>query len=556
MKKTFHNTLLILIPVLIFVSCRQATSDLDYLSQAEALSMFSPDEALLKLDSIKNLEQLDADSYMRYILTRTEAKFRQEQDITNDTLIFRVKEYFNKNKDILKNAKANFYTGLIYYFNDEIDKALENFITAKELALQTNDTLLIGRSYNNIAYMYYEVDIFDSAIINYEKALKYYYKCDNNAEFILPALRYIGDSHRESKNYQQAESYFKKGLEVYNETNIEYFDVYFKHYLGALYTSMNRNEEAYYLIKEIIPLTDNATDSLVAYMNLAQIFTNVNKLDSADYYINLTHKRLNDIKDKYSIRYTVHNLSCYYKRQKDYKKALYYSEIEKEATRLIEEEREAQKIYAVNLKRHVENKQKELEAAQKHHTQIFACILVVLLIIIAAAIYGFITIRKHFDVRMKSIKAMRLHYEHRVRHLMQLQNSYSDMIEGIMDVENELILLEIGGHSPTEKSTRARIFTKNLHNKTNEQLIKWAKDFLKIQPFGEKISAQLHDDGILFLTLCAYGYSDEEIAIIAEMPEEDVKPLKMEMKKMLEQQGLNEKDIEDMISGEDIFSSL
>jgi len=558
MKHLLYKTFLTFIIITVVCSCAKKTPPLQLLEQAQQLSMFYPEEALAKLDSIEKPEELDTDSYMQFILTRTEAHFRiDRENLKNDTLIYKAQKYFTENKNLEKAALASLYSGLLaYHHEDKIDKALNSFFMAKDYAAHIKDTLLITRCLNNIAYMYYEANILDSAAVYYEKTLDYLYQFDSPDDFKLITLRFMGNTQRRLKNYEASETYFKDGIEIFNNTNSDYYDILLKHDLGILYIEMDKISDAYPLIKEVIPSIDNITDSLIAFTNMASIFHIENQLDSSNYYINLVETKVNESKNKELLSYAYFHLAKHYKKIKDFQTALYYSELEAKVDRIIAEEKQAQKIYEVNFKRYMERKQQEFDSIAKQQTIIMIVSLVLITAIIGGAVYGFLYIRRHFNRRLQEIDSLRMYYKQSIQNLMQLHSSYSDMIGGMKLIESEVKVLESQNFSQIEISEKTKTLRNDLHNKTNEQLIRWAKDFLKIQPSGEEISAQLHDDGILFLTLCAYGYSDQEIAVIAEMPEEDVKPIKMEMKKMLEEQGLGEKDIEDMLYGQDIFKGL
>lgn len=87
----------------LFISCTDRNiSSVNLLTQARDIIEVDPITSLALLDSISCPECMDRDSYMLYIVTRVQAKYKTYQDITADTLIFQAQRYFEKKNDTEK----------------------------------------------------------------------------------------------------------------------------------------------------------------------------------------------------------------------------------------------------------------------------------------------------------------------------------------------------------------------------------------------------------------------------------------------------------------------
>jgi hypothetical protein len=74
----------------------------------------SPDTAAMYLDSILMPEKfLKKDKYMEYLVTKVQAKYKNYDDIKDDTNIFETKKYFDKKAQ--KSRKRMLHSILFYF---------------------------------------------------------------------------------------------------------------------------------------------------------------------------------------------------------------------------------------------------------------------------------------------------------------------------------------------------------------------------------------------------------------------------------------------------------
>lgn len=113
------------------------------LEAAEQLADSRPDSALQLIDSIiypeKSFREKD---YMRYCVTRVQARYKNHLPVHEDTLIFRVREYFTKHSnDPVKTTLACFYSGCVYREQGNKEQASNHYKDAETYAgISQNDS--------------------------------------------------------------------------------------------------------------------------------------------------------------------------------------------------------------------------------------------------------------------------------------------------------------------------------------------------------------------------------------------------------------------------------
>ena len=120
-----------LIP-LFFVACDNINTA-QILSNAESIVKQYPDSALRLLDSIPLPSLLNERESNLYTLLKIQSSDLSYQDITADTAIFGVKNYYIQNNNIHRAAQASFYSGRVRHEQQDYKQAMEEY-------LQANDT--------------------------------------------------------------------------------------------------------------------------------------------------------------------------------------------------------------------------------------------------------------------------------------------------------------------------------------------------------------------------------------------------------------------------------
>ena len=105
------NKALFILSFILLLLCSRHNDAERLLSQAQAVMETSPDTAAMYLDSILMPEKfLNKDKYMEYIVTNVQTKYKNYDNIKEDTNIFITKTYFDKTR---KNSQMNMYAHLL-----------------------------------------------------------------------------------------------------------------------------------------------------------------------------------------------------------------------------------------------------------------------------------------------------------------------------------------------------------------------------------------------------------------------------------------------------------
>ncbi|PXV62248.1 tetratricopeptide repeat protein [Dysgonomonas alginatilytica] len=405
--KTLTNFLILLF-VCLFISCKKNDASVGLLRQAQDIADSKPDDALVLLDSIQNPESMGTDNYMQYIVARVQAKQRAKQDITNDTLIFEAKQYFEKKKNIEQSALAYYYAGRIYYAKDISDKALKCFLQAESYAEKSNKNALAGKSLHVIGRLYYEQGIIDTALVIYKKALNYYNKEkeENTDVYKAQVITAIGASYDEIGNIDSSYVYFKKGLAEAERLGNDKLTASLSNNLGYTYFLMKDYDKAqHYLNSALIQASDTVLLSKI-YINLSFLYDTKNQPDSAKYYMNLGQERLLDIKNNYTLRDLYSYLVDVLKKAGDYKQALHYKEQEDSIKEVIA--KNERPLSLMNADKNFYLAQKDKEVNKLRTTSCLSIwvgvILVVLAVIIVAILFYRVNKKDKEEIRLQEEK--------------------------------------------------------------------------------------------------------------------------------------------------------
>lgn len=342
----FRITNFLLLSILLY-SCQENNHSSALLIQAQKLAENNPIEALVLLDSIST-QEMDKDSYMQYIVTRVQAKYKNNQSIAEDTLIFDARNFFETKGNPAQSALAHFYSGGVYYQKNKIGESLKSYMKADYYANLSKDTILSARSLNNIGYLYYEQDVMDSAIFHYRLALDSYNKVKNTDSLIMQTIHSIGTAFYSNYDLDSSYFYLHKGLDLAKlEDNQKYQSIFTKN-LGIIDRVRGNYKEATTRLHSSLGRTSFPVDSLRIYFNLAKLYNSTEQLDSARFYTDLLKNRLSEISDKEIIKGTYNSLLEYNKQIGNYIDALRYAELELKLAETIKAENRLQELFGAD----------------------------------------------------------------------------------------------------------------------------------------------------------------------------------------------------------------
>lgn len=182
----------------------------------ESYIMERPDSALAVLESIDRSDLRTARTKAHHALLHAMALDKNYIDVTEDSLAKVATEYYMKHGPKRNYARALYYLGLSYYYNEEYDKAILEYSKAEKVA-EKCDSLYLGMIYSAKSYTYnHNYNSLQEAYYA-QKAYETFSKL-NRSSYIRASLYRLGVSYHNNDEYENA-------LNVYNKVIDESTDV-------------------------------------------------------------------------------------------------------------------------------------------------------------------------------------------------------------------------------------------------------------------------------------------------------------------------------------------
>ena len=269
-----------LFSIAIILLCAISCSVIDShktLRDVESYIMEHPDSALSVLESMNREDLVINKNKAHHALLHAMALDKNYIDVTDDSIAMVAVDYYQKRGTKSKRARALYYLGKSYYYNQEYDKAILEFSKAEKIA-QDCDSLYLGmiktakagvynKTYNSIEELKYTkeaLEIFNAIgqetysrsmtyslgvayynVDQYEKALDVYNYILNSSSkvdyFYIKSVVSCAHSMIEldDVDYNVVDSLFRSAKYVYNA---ELSDEDYWAWAYTLYRIGNRNE--------------------------------------------------------------------------------------------------------------------------------------------------------------------------------------------------------------------------------------------------------------------------------------------------------------------------
>ena len=170
--------------VVLFAECSQKSPDKTALMQIDSLLLKNDYTEALKEISTIDPASLDEEGRALYALLLTEAKYKNYDPITSDSLISQAVRYYRGSNDREKATRSLLYQGCVYEVLGDPEKAVDCYHEAEDLSLN-NDTNSLAYSKLRLGVLYQNQVIGSNTI-----ALQKYKEA-------LPLYQALGDKHYE-----------------------------------------------------------------------------------------------------------------------------------------------------------------------------------------------------------------------------------------------------------------------------------------------------------------------------------------------------------------------
>ena len=377
-------------------SCQNRYSNARILAKAENLKNTNPDSVLILLEKIKTPANLNKKQYASYLLLQVEAEDKTDKDLSDNTLLNISIDYFTNAQLHKQTAYAYFYQNRVYQAQNKIELAMEACCSAKNYAEKTSDINLMGLIYHDLGHLYKEQFNYTEAINSYKKSLECFHSAKNNNYAIYMHKR-IGDIFLVSNFVASTDSAlfnYHKTLEYAKEEENQ-DEIY--HACRSISSSLyeaNEFEEAKTYINNAIEMECNSANIFNDYILLSKIYLALNKLDSANFYINkasLINEELT-LKEKYLYRKMSYRINF---MKKDYRLALSDLEDCLEYQDSIYDNTTSQKILEIQRKYENESLENENNELVIHRLYFFCICLLLIFSILCTIIFFINKSKKH-----------------------------------------------------------------------------------------------------------------------------------------------------------------
>jgi tetratricopeptide (TPR) repeat protein len=268
-----------------FSCTRQMKNAKEILNEAEYIIEQQPDSAFRLLNTIFFPEELSKTQYNRYVLLMMQAKDKSYRDITSDTLIFTVRNYYEVKNDFLNTAIAAYYCGRVLQEQDNETKAIEAYLQALEFADKTNDYNLKGLIHGNLAILDREHYSYPKAIEESKQAAEMFKKAHNYKNEIS-SIKKIGDCFLLEEQSDSAFYYYNESMKLADHYQISDLQSGVRNSMGVAYRQKENYGQAKMFFVEALSFPVDSVEQARILLNIAKVYSLENNIDSVELYLN------------------------------------------------------------------------------------------------------------------------------------------------------------------------------------------------------------------------------------------------------------------------------
>ncbi|WP_321519826.1 tetratricopeptide repeat protein [uncultured Bacteroides sp.] len=298
----------------LLLSCHSNSSSSNVLKQVEALLEKHPDSAFTLLNKVK-AGTLKNSENARYCLLMTKAMFKNSVPIVSDSLINIAVEYYKDNGDSINKAEAYLYAGRVNQDMKNVKDAMAFFLKASDFVENGKDYKLQYLIYYYIGDLYFNENLYDSALKAQQKALDLSLLL-NDSSYMSYSFRSIAVSYLCKSRSDTAIIYYYKALNVLPKSDTR-TPISLYNEMGGVYKNIGDYTNAIKFVNRAISLKPTSVELFYTNIVKADVYLRMGRNDSAiDYYNRTIHSP-----DLYTRAASYDGLAHAYSTKGDYKKA-------------------------------------------------------------------------------------------------------------------------------------------------------------------------------------------------------------------------------------------
>ena len=333
------NKALFILSFILLLSCSRHNDAETFLEKAQSVIETSPDTAAMYLDSILMPEKfLKKEKYMEYLVTKVQAKYKNYDNIKDDTNIFETKAYFDKKvQQPIANSQsskyqmyAHLYSACVYDERGEYENAMKDYKTAFTLAENMHDSLYMWRINNYIAKVFYNQTYWSEALMIYKKSVS----LANNSSDKANSLDNIATMYYMNNYIDSARFNIEQAVNLAEQTNDNNTRSSIYQSAYVFYKEFNEIELAWKYLNLSVKYNQDISKKSLYNLNFLSLFLKEGNMDSARIYVNRLRNEFDKIEYNFLKSSVCDNFTDYYYSINKYDSALYY---QKELTYILED---------------------------------------------------------------------------------------------------------------------------------------------------------------------------------------------------------------------------
>lgn len=524
-----------------FLSCNPNEKTEETLSRAEVLLEQNPKGALQILNNEIDPKDLDKELYNKYILLHIQAKDKTLEDITNDTIIFETKKYYEDKGDMENTAIASLYSGYVLAVRGDTQMAMSTYLNAETYAKESDNNALKGLIEVYIGDLYQDQLLNDEAILKYRQAILHFNKAGNYKNEII-AYDKIGSNLLTRGDTDSSFYYYNKGLSLAKEHNDSIEQAFIIRNMGFALGSIGKRDQARAYFRHSIPYLNDNEEVARNYLNIAYSFDDEQNKDSTLFYINKSLTLIEGY-DNHPLKLIIYQLLAKTaEKDKNYQQAL---NDYKEYTALLKKMlKDTNNHIALDVQ-----KKYDIELLQNENNRLLiqrqTAFLIILLMFIFILAMSFVFYRKRIKDRAALAVAQEkiFQMQEMANNIDEKENSFRKVLFQHFDIFKKVALLktELKGE---EKKHGQKLLKKVNEIVYNQENLDWNKLFDIMNQLYKGVPdtirkkyPQLDEIEIRICCLEYAGLSNNEIAIILEFSINTIQMKKSVIRKKLEIEG-------------------
>lgn len=235
----------------------------------------------------KKLKQRDDEARMHLSIATIYNNLNQYEKSTRIAL--HILRYFEKKKDLEGEGRTLNLLAITFARQEQFEKAKSYFIKYNELAKQLTDTVDLGYSYNNIGSVYRDMGMQDSALFNFNIALRVF-SSKNFYQGMALANKNIGSVYFDRKNFQQALSYAKGSLEMTTKIGDKRGMCHNSHDIASCYRQLGQISKAKEYYNKALLLANEINEKQIQHNSNFELYEIA--LEEKEYKTALSHFKI------------------------------------------------------------------------------------------------------------------------------------------------------------------------------------------------------------------------------------------------------------------------